>query len=690
MVGKSWPVVLAWSSFLVLVILPLPISAMVLLITGGAQGGFGQWISTLGFLPWNAWRIMLSFPLSLAGLGALVLLAVILQYFSSGGMSSRSGPATRNGPAAAKTSEHGAARWTNAREVKRNFALWNPKKKNVSGIFIGAASGLKAWVHAQEQHLLLLGISGAGKSRRIFLQTIAIIGDVGKESMVISDPKGELYAHTSDWLQSRGYNVIRLDFRNPASGRRWNPLDKVREYLEKNDLSRAAGAARDIGHVIAYQEQREGSNENPLWPGLSESLITACILAVASGARDGSRKLTWPTPDQIHLGSVFSLLSDISSPADLDRLFAQFHPSHPAAMAYVNVKNSEAETRSSVMTVATANMRLFADPTVAWLTSERDFELDSPGKKPTAIFLVIPDEKGALYPLVTLFVKQLLESLTELATISTQRSLPVRVNFLLDEFGNLPKIPDFEKTVAVARSRNIRILLGLQNLEQLTSRYGQADAGTIKGNLGVWVVLTLSDMETATEISQRIGSYTYVEKSQSGGSGRDRSTSMSRAGRELMKPEEVLRWPKGMALVLKQGEFPSKFKLHDLSYYDKVWPHIQTQAPEPEQVEVGAVDLWFPFSSLPGAGAVAPAVPERPAPKAMPAPMRRREEIPAALAGTMRPDEIEDEDEDLDSLAAAVAEFLAEGPSGLDEPETDEDVENFINGDYSFLDAEAG
>ncbi len=576
---------------LVLVVFPIPISAITYLIQNQLAGtSVSSWVAAGGYLPWVAWEIMLHSPVSLM---VLLLMAVavcglfVIDHAKESGMvfGDRTPRAVRGG-------EHGSARWRTGKEIAKAFRRWDPKHGGVSGILIGSAGGLRAWVHTLEQHLMLIGEPGSGKSRRVFLPTIGIIGDAGKESMVITDPKGELFAHAAEWLQSRGYDVVRLDFRNPTSGKRWNPLDKVIQDIKRGDVSAAASSARDIGHILSYSEQPAGGSDSPIWPGLSESLITSVALAIAAGPTDGNPNFLWPTPEQMHLGSAFSLFASISNPADLDKVFAQFHPSHPAPMAYVSVKNSEAETRSSAMTVTTGNMRLFADPSVAWLTSHQDFDMSSVGTKPTAVFLVVPDERSALYPLATLFIKQLLESLTETAQ-RMGRKLPVRVNFLMDEFGNLPQIPDFDKTVAVSRSRNIRVMIGLQNLPQLEARYGST-AASIKGTMGLWMYLSSSDDTTAKEISERIGTYTYEEYSLSR-TGKEHSTQVSRQGRELLKPEEILKWPKGKVLILQSGDSPIRLPLKDLSAYAKVWPELQMPKDEPPLVTVPPISLWLPY-----------------------------------------------------------------------------------------------
>jgi type IV secretion system protein VirD4 len=173
---------------------------------------------------------------------------------------------------------------------------------------------------------------------------------------------------------------------------------------------------------------------------------------------------------------------------------------------------------------------------------------------------------------------------------------------LLDEFGNLPQIRDFDKTVTVARGRGIRVLLAVQDLAQLKRHYAEA-AHTIKGNLRLWLYLLTSDIDTAREVSQKLGQYTVAAQNVSvprvtwwtttatvGTS----STTHSLHGRDLLTAEEVLRWPPGQVLLIQAGQLPARLPLPDLSAWRAVWPAIQTRQEAPSSSPVSAPPTWRP------------------------------------------------------------------------------------------------
>lgn len=297
-----------------------------------------------------------------------------------------------------------------------------------------------------------------------------------------------------------------MDLINPRPGRsqRFNPVQAVRNALEQGDVARAAALAREIGHLITFGS---GSltNSEPIWVNGQISLTAALILAVAEKAPPGQR----------HLGSVYSLLlaGGEEEGEGLDELFREFPHDHPARSAYGTVKLSSSKTRAGILTTTAAGLQIFGDPEVVWLTGEEDHDLTLIGTddRPTAVFFVIPDEEKSKYFIASLYIAQLFRALTQSARQHHGR-LPHRVNFLLDEFGNMPAFPDFDQFVTVSAGRGIRLVLALQNLEQLKKHYRETER-TIRGNLGTWCFLRTSDIQTAEELCKIMGQYTTQTES---------------------------------------------------------------------------------------------------------------------------------------------------------------------------------
>ncbi|CEP67123.1 Ti-type conjugative transfer system, TraG-like [Moorella glycerini] len=439
-----------------------------------------------------------------------------------------------------------------------------------------------AWLDTGDTHVLLLGATRSGKSRRIILPTIWTLGLAG-ESMVITDPKGELYNVTSAYLQRRGYDVILIDLRDPYRGNRWNPLEPVIMGLARGDPTVASQAAWDVANIITHQQPHYGDS---IWPQSQESLTAALALAVAAEA----------PPEGKHLASAYALLTTLGAGGgeELDAYFRHFPQGHPARAAYGVAALSEDRLRSSIFTGTAAQLRLWADPAVAWLTAVQDHDLAVVGRERTAVFLVIPDERESRHVLASLYIAQAYQALADAAR--DKGGLPLRVNFLLDEFGNLPPIPGFDKKLTVAAGRGMRFLLALQDLAQIKARYKEA-AGTITGNCATWVYLSTADIETAKVISAKTGQYTVRTESYSSqvrAADYSQGTTEGLTGRPLLLPDEILRWPAGQALVLQARENPARLPLPDLS----AWPVAGDLTPaaieKPDQGVITAPPVWLP------------------------------------------------------------------------------------------------
>lgn len=469
------------------------------------------------------------------------------------------------GPDAAGQGQFGTARWQTEKEVNSNFYLWNAGKELPrGGVVLGAKQQGKnfcAWLDTDDTHTLLIGATRSGKSRRLIMPSIWTIARAG-ESMIIPDPKKELFNTTAGYLWEQGYNVILLDFQDPGSGNRWNLLHPVIMRLQNGDDAGAAKAAKQLAHMLTYQFQRpEEYKGDKIWPQSQKSLTAALALAVSMEA---------PAPAR-HMGSVYRTLTSLGKNGgkDLDEYFDSLDDDHPAKVAYGVAAMAESKLRNGIFTGAAAQLEMWSDPGVCWLTAEQDHDLAAPGREKTAVFIVVPDEDSSLHILAALYIAQTYTALTELVRANGER-LDKRVHFLLEEFGNLPPIPDFAEKITLAGGRGMKFLIAIQGLDQIKKRY-KDDATTIFGNCNTWVYLSTADYETARLLSKKTGEYTQQTENLSAQVRKEdhtRGVSYGLAGRALLLPDEVLRWPVGRSLITRGRTNPARLPLPDLSE----WP----------------------------------------------------------------------------------------------------------------------
>lgn len=459
------------------------------------------------------------------------------------------------------------------------------------GIVLGAdVSKGKYWTVDDDTHVLLIGTTRSGKSRRVIMPTIWHLAKHG-ESMVICDLKKELQPITKKYLQDQGYAIITMDLRNPATGNRWNIVNPVVAALANSNTALAIQHADDIAHTLSYDPKYRG---DPIWPAAKKALISALILVVAVEAPQGHK----------HMPTAFNLLAKFGQDGGkaLDAYFMALPANHPARSSYAVYQMSTDKMRSSIATDTLASLQLFGvDPAIVWMVSEQDHDLAAVGKEKTAVFLVIPDERINRNVLASLYIQQTYGALVDLANQNRGR-LPVRVNYLLDEFGNIPGIADFTTKITTAGGRGIRFTLALQGLDQLSEHYPGKE-NTILGQCWTWIYILTSDEKTAQIISVKTGNYTvatesYNSSAQASGSWSEGVT-QGLTSRPLVMKDEVMRWPVDSVLILRTRLQPARLPLPDISKWpiaDKL--DLQRQGmPDPER-RFEIPEPWVPDSQV--------------------------------------------------------------------------------------------
>ena len=496
-------------------------------------------------------------------------------------------------PRAARSATHGSARWRRPAELRKTMRAIECAAPTAAGVVVGS-DGKHAWVTRPEggnPHAMVMGTPGTGKTRGVILPTIWTLGHAG-DSMIITDPKGELYQHAAGFLRDKGYDVRLVDLVEPACGNRWNPLAAVRRAVDDGDMAEASARAWEVAHTFAFGVGEPPTGEGVFWAQAGEALLAALALGIAAEAPEG----------QANPASMLSTLLGLGGQANgvlLDGWFQMLGPEHPAALAYANTKMAAGaeKARASVYMTATTHLRLFADPGIAWLTAESDHDpvTTGVGDKPTAIFMCVPDESAVKHPIVSLYMNQAYAALVAAARRYSGGGLPRPVWFLLDEFGNIGRLADISNKVSASRSRRVRFVFVLQNLEQLDGLYGKDDAATVMGNCDTFLYLSTNSNQTAKTISDRIGSFTVKTTSVSTkpSMGASVQGTESSTGRSLLAPDEVMRLQPGQALVLQARQHAARLALADLSQWAGA---SQALAPGafPEPRDVALVAGWCP------------------------------------------------------------------------------------------------
>lgn len=457
--------------------------------------------------------------------------------------------------------EYGSSRWATKKEIKKKFKEWKigePLKSG--GIPVTTIDG-KIYYSDSYDHTLIIGSTGSGKTICEIMPLIFNLGYAG-ESMVINDTKGELYTHTYNFLKSQGYEIKVINLRDALASDGWNPLHLPYKYYKEGNIDLAG----DLIENFAKSLTKNLSSKDMYWEKSATAVLTALCYAIIEDATK---------EEQVHLYSIYNLLVEhgakyIDRYNSLDLYFQQKPFGNLAKNSYATGSFAKGETRATLFSVLATVIKMFSDVGIANLTSRTDFELDSIGKTKTAVFLIIPDEKESRHDLASLFVEQCYQALINTAQSLPDGKMPIRVNFILDEFSSMPPI-NMSTKISVSRSRNIRFVLVIQDFDQLKEKYKE-QAGTIKSNCTNWIYLLTADNDTAREVSSRLGKYT-ISNSRISTSGRvdqtdfNISNDISLLGRELLMPDELMRFKFGEAIFMGARMYPIKANIIPISKY---------------------------------------------------------------------------------------------------------------------------
>lgn len=342
------------------------------------------------------------------------------------------------------------------KDIRRNQTSFGMDGKY--GILLGS-DGDKYYVNGDDTHTLTIGATRSGKSRCIVLPSIGILG-LGGESMVISDPKGELHQYTYPYLKRLGYEVYAMDFKNPERSDHYNFLQEVIDAVNNNDMPRAQKKALDITEALVENDM----TAEKIWTEGEKLILAACIIAVVYDNRKN--------PEYQNLTNVYYFINymcELSDNPPLKRYVDDISisdPNHPVLAFISATKVAPGKTQGSFNISALATLRLFADINVYNITNRSSFNVIDLGRKKMALFMILPDYNTTYYGVASLMVDQIYSKLTETADLRGGR-LKNRVNFVLDEFGNFTVIPDFSVKLTVGGGRGIRFNLFVQSMAQL-------------------------------------------------------------------------------------------------------------------------------------------------------------------------------------------------------------------------------
>ena len=466
---------------------------------------------------------------------------------------------------------YGTAGFLSKREMNDVLDLV-PNIRKHPGIILGELDGQVVCVPLKTRfngNLAVYGASGSKKTRafcvNMILQSVA-----RKSSLVICDPKSELYEKTSEYLRDQGYTVKVFNLVTPAASDSWNCLSEI----EGQELM--AQLFCDV--IIKNTGSGRGDH---FWDNAELNLLKALVLYVEQGYPEGRRTI----------GEVYQLLA-MSSEKELNALFDVLPISHPAKAPYSIFKQSSESVRGGVIIGLGSRLQVFQNQDIRNITGYDEIDLELPGKQPCAYFCITSDQDSTFDFLSSLFLSFIFIKLVRYADQNCPGgALPVPVHVLGEELCACGVIPDLSRKISVIRSRNISMSCVFQNLAGLQNRYPDNQWQEILGNCDITLFLGCTDALTATFISDRTGEASIAVTSK----GRQLSSwqvtnytplyrETSGVGkRKLMTMDEVLRMDVDRALVILRGK-----KVLEVDKYD------YSKHPEAKKLRAGKASSHVP------------------------------------------------------------------------------------------------
>ena len=440
-----------------------------------------------------------------------------------------------------KKESDGYAEWGTKKQIinEKDVEKVDPKADEIDAAGITLINdGKEIFVDNGETHNLIIGSTGSGKTETIVKPMVRLLARHG-ESMIITDPKGEIYKQSASLLKEKGYNVVLLNFREPEHGNCWNPLEMPYNYFHNGNKDKALELLDDVAMNILKDPN---SKAEPFWEDSAADYFSGLTLGLFMDAK----------PKEVNISSV-NYMSALGEERFGPKTYLQdyFTSKGEDSNAYIlasNTINAPTDTKGSILSTFRQKIRIFSSrDSLNEMLSQSDFDMKSIGREKTAVFMTIHDEKKTYHGLLTIFIKQCYETLIDVAQENGGK-LNYRTNFILDEFANMPPLKDVDSMVSAARSRRIRFTFIIQNFSQLTSVYTKEVGDTIKGNCGNLVYLMSTELSALEEISKLCGEVKAKDKDKS-------------ATRPLISVTDLQKMKQFEMLLIRQRGNPFKTKL---------------------------------------------------------------------------------------------------------------------------------
>lgn len=379
------------------------------------------------------------------------------------------------------------ANWENPENILKNSIQLN-ERSNVekSGIPV-MYDKHNLYINNSESHQLIVGSTGSGKTQTTILPQIKL-SMLASESVVLNDPKGEIYQKTASLFKENGYEIVVLNFDDPKYGSSWNPLILPYYLYLSGDKDKSIKIIEDIGHYL-FADLHENPNVDPFWQNMTINYFTGLVLYLFQKA----------TESQINLRSVFALANDLQKTENITSFLNEIGRDNPIYYSVAGTLESPSETRAGI--IATFNQKsqkYLSRELLSNMMLNSSFDIRELTNKKMIIY-IISGMNSYSNSLLPLFISQVFESTKQYG--QHQKIL----NVILDDFYNMLPIKDISNVFNFSRSLRIRYTIVIKSFNDLLNTYGKVETDMLKLCFGKVIYLLSNDIYTLEEISKLCG-----------------------------------------------------------------------------------------------------------------------------------------------------------------------------------------
>ena len=378
------------------------------------------------------------------------------------------------------------ARWATKEEVAKRLDAVDFKNGVANAGIPVAFDENYLYIDSKEAHSMIIGSTGSGKTQTTILPMIKLSMMAG-ESVVINDPKGELYERCAENFKRRGYNVLALNFEDARYGNTWNPLRVAYDLYNSGKRDKAIKSLEDIGYYLFYDAKEKDSD--PFWINSTINYFVGLALYLFENA----------DVDESNLCSIFQLSNYLNKDNNGKEFIDKLDQNSLIYMNLVGTLKAPAETKGSILSVFTQKIKKYLSrEDLTNMLCSSDFDINKIGVEPTALFIVsgISNYCNNLIPLL---INQIIDAVDNYGTKEKN------INILLDEFDSMVPIRDFSRMIEYCRSIKVRIVITIRSYIHLCNMYSKQDAEILKMCFGNLIYLLSDDIYTLEEISKYCG-----------------------------------------------------------------------------------------------------------------------------------------------------------------------------------------